>query len=148
MRCEWTNNWSFFLQNCAFPNDMVIFRGYAISQTFVYLQLSYNYINIKCECKQVLGITKEKIYYFGYTIIFIKLEDDTLHHKFQIISQDIPIDIFRILGRDFLQKFDCDIDNYTYTLHINTRNNDHSLPIIETIVQHIHIPAKSEIIIP
>lgn len=69
-------------------------------------------------------------------------------HKFQIVPQDTLVATDVILGCDFLQKFHCNIDYYTYTLNINVRNNNYSLPITENTIQHIHIPARSEIMVP
>lgn len=81
-------------------------------------------------CK-LMGITKEKIHSLGSTINNIKLEDDPLQHKFQIIARDTPIATDGILGRDFFQQFHCNIDYCPYTLNISPANNNYSLPIIE-----------------
>lgn len=62
------------------------------------------------------GISKDRIKSLGSTIVKIPIGEAIVNHKIQLVAYDFPIATDGILGRDFLCKYNCNIDYEKYIL--------------------------------
>lgn len=62
------------------------------------------------------GITENVIKSLGSTNIKIKINNDVISQKIQLVENKFPIKTDGILGRDFLIRYKCNIDYDKYVL--------------------------------
>lgn len=70
-----------------------------------------NPINLNADDKiYIKGITDQVITSLGTTLVEIRLGTRWVLHKVHVVPHDFEIPSCGILGRDFLKRFDCNID--------------------------------------
>lgn len=110
----------------------------------------HNYSKDQDDYCCLTGISKEKIRSMGSTILKFSLGEAILRHKIQLVKHDFPIYTDGIIGRDFLHKYNCNIDYNKFILTINEMGESIILPIHDNTykINVIKIPPRTEIIIP
>lgn len=110
----------------------------------------HNYSKDQDDYCCLTGISKEKIRSMGSTILKFSLGEAILRHKIQLVKHDFPIYTDGIIGRDFLHKYNCNIDYNKFILTINEMGESIILPIHDNTykINVIKIPPITEIIIP
>lgn len=96
------------------------------------------------------GISKEEIKSLGSTNLTIQIGETVIDHKIQLVKYNFPIHTDGILGRDFLCKYNCNIDYDKFILTVNTGDDKITLPIHDNkfSVNFVKIPPRSEVIVP
>lgn len=90
--------------------------------------LKINHINSniyidKNEQIDIRGITDMAIASLGTSEIDLYFPDTTINHKFHIVSNNFQIPAHGILGKDFLKRFNCQIDYEKMQLVIKSNKN-------------------------
>lgn len=67
---------------------------------------------------QIKGITPETINTIGTSLIGIQIGKSLIHHLFHIVSDQFDINADGIIGKDFLNKFNCNINFQNMLLSI------------------------------
>lgn len=96
------------------------------------------------------GISKDRIKSLGSTIVKIPIGEAIVNHKIQLVAYDFPIATDGILGRDFLCKYNCNIDYEKYILTVNAGSESVIFPIHDRTygISWVKIPPRSEVILP
>lgn len=92
----------------------------------------------------IKGITSEILSSIGTCIILIYIGDTTIEHLFHIVSDHFDINADGIIGKDFLAKFNCQINFESMTITINNTNSPKILSINRNTIDTVTIPARSE----
>lgn len=118
--------------------DISLFKNFKISpKQFIN---EYNISNIK-------GITDGSTSSLGTTNTQIFINNYAINHSFHIVEQNFPIPADGILGRDFISKYQCQLDYANWTLTLQIFNEKTTLPIFSSPEEEsLVIPPRCEVI--
>jgi len=94
------------------------------------------------------GLGNKSIKLEGITTLDLIIEDKHIPHDFYILGNLPNLKTDGILGRDFLEKYQCIIDYQSYTLQNNVEEVDLIIPMNMNFHTYFNttIPSRSEII--
>lgn len=96
---------------------------------------------------KIKGITNGQTSSIGLTNTIILVNGHELEHKFHIVNSDFPIPADGILGRDFLTKYNCNIDYADWTLTIRLNYTYINIPLNCSLEANLfYIPPRCEVI--
>lgn len=132
------------------PSKLTFLIDTGADITLIKEHLLFNYIEDPNDFCRLTGITREEIRSIGSAEIKFNIENMKIDHKVQMVPETFPIDTDGILGRDFLCKYNCNIDYDKFILSMNIQNDCIEIPIQNSTIKinHISIPPRTEIIVP
>lgn len=101
----------------------------------------------RSEASRIKGITDGLTNSIGTTKTYIYIGNYTVKHQFHIVSNDFPIPADGIIGRDFITRYQCQLDYLNWVMTIRTINKNIFLPIYNSPDENtLVIPPRCEVI--
>lgn len=98
------------------------------------------FINRKNAIK-IKGVTDGLTFSLGTTQTEIYMQNYAIHHTFHVVDEDFPIPADGILGRDFIIKYQCQLNYRNWTMTLNMGSEYVELPIYNS-------PGEDTLIVP
>lgn len=95
----------------------------------------------------ICGVTRDVISSLGSLDTIILVNNFNISHKFQIVNDEFPIHLDGILGKDFIRKYECNLNYKSMNFSFDYKNKTINIPIQDCNQDNlITIPRRCQVI--